>query len=189
MCRWPKVLLVLSLNISPSCDQPLQRLQLCSDLASVSISAHLCSFRFILPMHFCQICVTILEISAKHVAQYGEAPWQVVYVHEFTHQQTTSTLVLSAQSGCYFCKQFWDSLTEQHHKMLSSPEFGECTIALFWDEQAAKHMKLQFFLGPEFDTCDDSKVTDTFELLGMREGIIYAPPLEAKTANLGRRCN
>jgi hypothetical protein len=126
-------------------------------------------------MQLCQTCVTILENSAKHIAQHGDAPWQVVYMHELTEQQTTSTLELSAQSGCYFCKQFWESLTEQHHEMLSSPDFGECTVALFWDEQAAKHTKLQFFLGPEFDICDDSQVTDTFDLLGIREGIIHAP--------------
>jgi hypothetical protein len=64
--------------------------------------------------------------------------------------------------------------------MLSSPEFGECIVALFWNEQAAKHTKLQFFLGPEFDIGDDSEITDTFELLGTHEGTIYAQPFQSQ---------
>jgi hypothetical protein len=46
--------------------------------------------------------------------------------------------------------------------MLSNPGRGDCTVWLFWDEQAAKYTQLQYFLGTEFDVGDDSEVTDTF---------------------------
>jgi hypothetical protein len=63
--------------------------------------------------------------------------------------------------------------------MLSSPEFGDCTVALFWDEKVHKYTQLRYFLGSKFDIGDEGEVTDTFELLDTGEGIVYAHSLAA----------
>jgi hypothetical protein len=130
-------------------------------------------------MKLCEICVTILDKAAKHTAQYGEAPWHPVHTHELKDHQTTSTLQISAQSGCSFCTPFWESLTPRHREMLSSPEFGDCTVALFWDEKVDKYTQLRYFLGSKFDIGDEGEVTCTFELLDTGEGIVYAHSLAA----------
>jgi hypothetical protein len=81
---------------------------------------------------------------------------------------------MSALSGCYFRRQFWDSLTARHQMLLSSPDAGECVVALSWDNEVAKYTKLQFFLGPDFDSCDDREILNTFELLNLHESTALA---------------
>jgi hypothetical protein len=134
-------------------------------------------------MQLCQICLAILEKSAKHTTQYGEVPSHAVYTHSLEGHQTTSALQISAQSGCAFCTPFWESLAERHREMLSSPGRGECTVWLFWDEQAATYTQLLYFLGPEFEL-GENEVTDTFELLGTSEGTVYAQSLPTRLLTL-----
>jgi hypothetical protein len=131
-------------------------------------------------MNLCQFCDEILSKFGEHTCQHGESPWYVVYSH--TVAEGTSILRSSALLGCYFCKQFWNSLTRRHQELLSDPDATECTVALFWDEQSAKFTKFQFFLGLEVDGCRDTGLSDTFEILDGHKGIIQAQRLLLKVS-------
>ncbi|KAH7087372.1 hypothetical protein FB567DRAFT_628341 [Paraphoma chrysanthemicola] len=113
-------------------------------------------------MDLCDICADLQKQG--HEPQDDEAPWHLKYMHDLGSREAPSALEISARSGCSFCKQFWDSLTEQHHYIMSTSDQVDCTIWLYWDQEKRSYTKLRFILGSEFDGCPDG-LKDTFELL------------------------
>ncbi|KAF2819119.1 hypothetical protein CC86DRAFT_146813 [Ophiobolus disseminans] len=100
-------------------------------------------------MLLCQVCTDILNQSSGHIGQDGEAPWHVKHTHELGERESTSTLELSARSECFFCEQFWNSLSEQHHQLLVASEVSECALALYWDAGESRYTKFGSFFAPE----------------------------------------
>jgi hypothetical protein len=127
----------------------------------------LSSFRLVLAScdELCQICSNILERSSKYVPQYDEDPWHTQYIHEFGRHAVPSTLEMSAHTGCFFCKQFWDSLTNQHREVVAHSDSAECIVVLHLDSVVAAYTKLGFFLVQGFDHYNDDQVKDIFEIL------------------------
>ncbi|KAH7074419.1 hypothetical protein BKA63DRAFT_490966 [Paraphoma chrysanthemicola] len=136
-----------------------QALRAFSNITARSLSTDPSSYH---RMDLCDICADLQKQDRE--IQYDESPWHLKYIHDLGSRGAPSALEMSTRFGCSFCKQFWDSLTEQHHYIMSTSDLVDCTIWLYWDQEKRSYTKLQFILGSEFGGCPDV-LKDTFELL------------------------
>jgi len=121
-------------------------------------------------MGLCDLCSSIEKVTIDHDTRKCESRWYTVYTHEAAKHEEASSLETSVQQGCTLCGQFYASLTEQHRDIMLSSKFAGIIVALFWDRKAGRYTKLQYILGPEFDSYHEA-VTDTFEIVPLHPGM------------------
>ncbi|KAF2733501.1 hypothetical protein EJ04DRAFT_565035 [Polyplosphaeria fusca] len=105
-------------------------------------------------------CNSIEEETKEH--GHGASGWHTLYHHSW--QGGVLTLKTSVEQDCFFCRPFWEPLSNSHHQVIANPAFTAIIVAIFWNQSEGHYTKIQFVLGPEFDACEEEFV-DSFELL------------------------
>ncbi|KAF2114949.1 hypothetical protein BDV96DRAFT_89305 [Lophiotrema nucula] len=111
-------------------------------------------------MFLCSFCESIPAQTLRHDVDNNGTGWLTLYQHEFREAGFLS-LESSIQADCYFCKQFWDSLSNDHMRVLQSPAFTAIVVCIYWNPKEKRYTTLHFVLGPEFDDCE-ADIVDTF---------------------------
>jgi hypothetical protein len=114
-------------------------------------------------MKLCDLCAK-LESRVHRKCRKRGSRWCPVYTHQPQRENGDSSIRSSAEAACYFCSQFWSSLSSQHREIILSPDFNGLIVSLYWSEKEGRFTQLHFVMGIEFDECDKN-VLDTFDLL------------------------
>ena len=113
-------------------------------------------------MPLCEYCQTILKIDPSD--RFEEEPEPKPYGRQTAYVHTSSTLLSSVATNCYFCSQFYETLSENQRDVLKDSKSAEIKCNMFWSGREEGYSKLHFALNEDFYDCDE-EVIYGYELL------------------------